>query len=600
MQSNNGFSMFSPNTPLIIAELACGHDGNVGQFKALIDGAKRCGVSVVKSQIFEVHERVTKDHPEWDIFNKLYFSVEDWRSIREYITQKNMYLYADVFGYESLNIAKLLDVDGLKIHSEDLLNYHFIEQVLLLGKPTLIGVGGAHRLEIYNLLEFLSKKGLTDQIILMPGVQNFPTATSGHSLTEISDLCEKYADRYKVKIGCADHIDGGDKMSGIFPLMALSHGSSIIEKHFTIDRHLRWEDYESALDEANFSDFVKNVQTSLPWLNKVSSLSSGEKEYRKRFKKTPVIAKSVFTDQVIDIDCFTYVKDTEKKIPLSSLQLVGQVAGRNLLPGEYIRRDMVNNCVGAVIVSRCSSSRLPDKALVDVAGKPSLCWLIERIKKCKNIDRVVLATSTSEEDDQLAEIAGMCGVDFFRGDLENVSNRFLKCADEYGFDHIVRITGDDLLRDEVMIDKLIESHLFNSSDVSITAGMPYGGQTEIFTYDVIKAIKENVENPTDTEYLEWFLQNNRLFNVNYIHCDYEFSEAARLTLDYEEDRLFFETIFKALAPNGEHFLIPNAMKWIIDNPQVMEINSNRMPRYNLIRNEFGVFDTEDLPLNIKI
>ena len=71
-------------------------------------------------------------------------------------------------------------------------------------------------------------------------------------------------------------------------------------------------------------------------------------------------------------------------------------------------------------------------------------------------------------------------------DLNNVSKRFYQAAKFYELDHIVRITGDDILRDEVMIDKIVESHLYNSCDVSMTENMPYGTHSDVFSFEVIK------------------------------------------------------------------------------------------------------------------
>ena len=129
----------------------------------------------------------------------------------------------------------------------------------------MIGVGGAHRLEIIKLLENLKKKDLCNQIILMPGIQTFPTPLEAHSIFEISDLIEKYSKRFNVKVGCADHISGDSKDALDFPLMCLSSGACLIEKHVTSKRELKWEDYQSALDSDVFENFCKKVKNFLAY-----------------------------------------------------------------------------------------------------------------------------------------------------------------------------------------------------------------------------------------------------------------------------------------------------------------------------------------------
>lgn len=597
---NTNFSDLSASAPYIIAELACGHEGSTSKFKSLVDAVKSSGANAVKSQIFVPLERVTPEHPEWDIFNKLCFSAQEWQELSCYVKENGLLFFADVFGYDGFEIAKSCDVDGYKIHSEDMLNHNFISAVAAEGKITMIGVGGAHRIEIYQMLNFLSAGKNNSRVVLMPGVQTFPTSTESHSLKEISDLVDKYSQRFGVKVGCADHISGDDPMAMIFPLMSLSEGACVIEKHVTLNREDQWEDYESALSAQAFKDFVHHLKKTLPWLGRVKGLSSEEKQYRRQFKKSPVASVNLTKGDQIKSRSIKYIKHHDKKIPLSTTDLINSTLLESVSQDQFISRDVLTSRVGAVIVARCRSSRLANKAMLPIMGKESILWLIERIKRCNNLDDIVLATSRSSDDDGLAALAEQAGIKTFRGEEDNVANRFLCCADQFSLDHIVRITGDDLVRDESMIDQAIDAHLKSSCDITITSCMPYGTQTEIFTYKVIKAINNNVINPKDTEYLEWFLQNDRLFSICYVKGEYEFDERIRLTLDYEEDLVFFETIFSALSRDNASFTLADILRYIKENPWVKNINSHRMPRYNITRNAHGLYETEDLELAISL
>ena len=152
-----------------------------------------------------------------------------------------MFVFADIFGLESFKLAERIKVDGYKIHSEDTLNFKFIEKVVKSNKIILIGVGGSHRIEIKSLLNYL-KKGINKKIILMTGVQTFPTPFIAHSISEVKDLIDKYS-KYGIKVGFSDHVKGGTEESFILPIMALSAGASAIEKHFTTDRKFKQTDY---------------------------------------------------------------------------------------------------------------------------------------------------------------------------------------------------------------------------------------------------------------------------------------------------------------------------------------------------------------------
>ncbi len=106
-----------------------------------------------------------------------------------------------------------------------------------------------------------------------------------------------------------------------------------------------------------------------------------------------------------------------------------------------------------------SSSRLPGKSMLPLAGKPLVFRMIERIKKCKKIDEIVIATSDQQEDKVLVDLAEELQVSYFQGDLLDLRNRYLKAAEKFQANFIVRIPADNPMPDWNEIDKLIEFHL---------------------------------------------------------------------------------------------------------------------------------------------
>ena len=599
--NKNIFNSLQPHKGTVIAEFACGHEGDLEKFKNLVDGVKNTSATIIKSQIFIPIERVDKSHPEWQLFNDVCLDEKQWYQAVDYTKKSGKLFFSDIFGDAGLEIAENAGVDGYKIHSEDLLNTNFIEKVAKIGKPLMIGVGGAHRLEIIKLLENLKKKDLCNQIILMPGIQTFPTPLEAHSIFEISDLIEKYSKRFNVKVGCADHISGDSKDALDFPLMCLSSGACLIEKHVTSKRELKWEDYQSALDSDVFENFCKKVKKFSSLLKPLASLNKDELSYRYAFKKTAVAKKRIKKNSLITKNDIEFIKLEKSKLPLAAIDIIGKKTKIDINKGDLITSNKIKNKIGAVIVARLNSSRLPNKALKKISGEESLSLLIKRIKKCKKIDEIILATSKNKNDQKLERIASRCKIKFFKGDLENVSNRFFEAAKKFKLDHIVRITGDDILRDEIMIDKAVVSHLENSCDVTITTNMPYGTQTEIFTFECIKAIMENAEELNNTEYLEWFLQNDRNFSVNYLKSDYIFNQDIRLTLDYPEDLKLFEKIFSHFKKiKKKNFSLEDVISFVSSDPKILKINNFLLPKFETKKNESGAYVSDKINLNLKI
>ena len=112
-----------------------------------------------------------------------------------------------------------------------------------------------------------------------------------------------------------------------------------------------------------------------------------------------------------------------------------------------------------IIQARMSSTRLPGKSMMLLAGKPLVFRMVERLKKCKNIDQIVLAIPDQPEDQVLVDLANELGIYFFKGSLLDVRDRYLKCAEKFNADFILRIPADNPMPDANEIDKLIEFHL---------------------------------------------------------------------------------------------------------------------------------------------
>ena len=571
------FSKLKPNNGCVIAEIACGHEGNPAKLKKLIDCVVDSECQIIKFQIFKTFERAIKGHKEWDIFHKLELSNEEWHKHIEYAKNKGLHIFADVYGPDSYSLAKQMNIDGYKIHSEDLLNTKFILEVCKSKKIVMIGVGGAKRKEIAELLEQIYINEPFSKIILMTGVQTFPTPIEAHSINEVSDLARKYS-KYGVKIGFSDHVDGSKNESFTLPLMAFSAGAGVIEKHLTFDRKDKWIDYHSALDFNDFKDFIKQVKLLCGLLDKIGKVNDYEKSYRKMFKKSPAFSDNFKKGHILINEDIIYVKDVENSIPIASHSLIGKKISRSVNKNQLIKLNTLSPKIGAVIVARCDSSRLPNKALIKINGRESIALVIDRIKRCNEVDQIILATTNEKADDQLVSIAEREGIDFYRGPTENVALRYSETVDAFNLDHFVRITGDAILCDEVMIDKAIISHLRSSCDVTFMKKMPFGTAKEIVSSDTIKTILETATSLNNTEYLEYYLENDRNFNINYVDSEYVFNPKLRITLDYEEDLQFFSEIYKHFGKTNLKFTLLEAIEWLNQNENIVLINSHKIQK----------------------
>ena len=107
------------------------------------------------------------------------------------------------------------------------------------------------------------------------------------------------------------------------------------------------------------------------------------------------------------------------------------------------------------VQARMTSQRLPGKVMLEVAGRPVLAYLLERLAHCQRTSMVVVLTSRDPSDDAVADFCQRQGLECFRGDLHNVARRFADALDHYGVEGFVRISGDSPLLDQALVDQCL-------------------------------------------------------------------------------------------------------------------------------------------------
>lgn len=193
--------------------------------------------------------------------------------------------------------------------------------------------------------------------------------------------------------------------------------------------------------------------------------------------------------------------------------------------------------LGIVIQARMGSSRLPGKVLMPIAGKPLLDHVLGRLEALEHAAQVVVATSTSELDQQ---IAAHCRgrVPCFRGSELDVLDRYFRCTDEFGFQHVVRLTADNPFTDIEELDRLVDLHLAGGYDYSHSFGMmPVGVGAEVFTADALAISHREGHAPNHREHVNEYIQENSArFRIGALDVPArKRAPELRLTVDTPED-----------------------------------------------------------------
>ncbi len=229
------------------------------------------------------------------------------------------------------------------------------------------------------------------------------------------------------------------------------------------------------------------------------------------------------------------------------------------------------NC-DVLIPVRTGNTRLPGKALKKIDGKEIILYLVERLKLCKNIRKVIICTTSLFSDDMLSELLTRNNIDYFRGREKDTLDRFNSAAKKFGTDFIINVDGDDIYTDPIYVDQMAQ-HFENTHDDYIDMiGFPFGFRSVGFSKNALTKICELKDtNDTETGYRDYFTTVDifKIFNIDYNFI--EFPKNLRLSLDYEEDLDLAKIIFNKL---GNNFHLADILQLFQNNPELLKITSD--------------------------
>lgn len=173
----------------------------------------------------------------------------------------------------------------------------------------------------------------------------------------------------------------------------------------------------------------------------------------------------------------------------------------------------------AIIQCRLTSTRLPAKVMLDLGGKTLLERVIESAKKSTLIDEIWVATSNDRCDDLIEWKSIQAGCNVFRGDLDDVLNRYAQCAIKANADIIVRVTADNPLTSPHLIDVAVKHIITKKCDYVSFNCIPYGAGTEAFTMQALLHANEKSQDLHEREHVTIFIKNNpKLFKIEFVDC----------------------------------------------------------------------------------
>ena len=242
--------------------------------------------------------------------------------------------------------------------------------------------------------------------------------------------------------------------------------------------------------------------------------------------------------------------------------------------------------VVAIIQARMAASRLPDKVMLDLGGKPILEWVVERTRRAKRCKEVVVATTLDPLDDPVFEFCRQKDYRVGRGSVHDVLDRYYQAAKHFQADVVVRITADCPLIDPVLVDQAVQLFLSNTGSLELRAVLaaprfdfvtnrlpppwgrtfPIGLDVEVMTYDALEQAKKRAVSQHQKEHVTPYL--------------YEGTPAEQLKYKVEGS-----PYSSAMTPEGHHIALLHHtpdygnLRWTVDTPEDLQLVREIVSRF---------------------
>ena len=295
------------NSVFIIAELSANHNGSKETAVETIRAAKRTGADAIKLQTYRA-DTITLDVKEKDfliegdsiwagqnlfsLYEKAYTPWEWHKELFRVAKEEGLICFSSPFDPTAVDLLEELGNPIYKIASFEITDIPLIKYVASKGKPIIISTGIAALEDIELAVETCRNEG-NDQITLLKCTSSYPAPMEEANLVMIKDLAE----RFNVVSGLSDHTLGITA-----PVVAVTQGAKVIEKHFILDKTIGGPDASFSLDEEEFTQMVKAVREAELALGKVDYTLTEKQKQGRNFSRSLYIAKDVKKGDLVTID----------------------------------------------------------------------------------------------------------------------------------------------------------------------------------------------------------------------------------------------------------------------------------------------------------
>ena len=323
----------------IIAEMSANHGGDIGVAKATIKAAHEIGANAIKLQTYTA-DTITLDCDNedfvisggtlwdnqklYDLYQEAHLPWEWHKELFDYAREIGIDIFSSPFDKTAVDFLEQFNPSAYKIASFEITDYELIRYTASKGRPIIISTGIATIEEIQDAVNICRGEG-NDDIILLKCTSAYPAALEDANLAMIPNLAETF----DVISGFSDHTLGTTA-----PVVAVTLGAKVIEKHFILDKSIGGADADFSLDKEEFSQMIKAVRDAEKLLGKVDYSMTDKKKKSRQFSRSLYVAKDIKKGEVFTEENIRSVRPGYGMHPKHLQGVLGKVAEHNYSFGE--------------------------------------------------------------------------------------------------------------------------------------------------------------------------------------------------------------------------------------------------------------------------
>lgn len=345
--SSNFLNKINGGKVYTIAEMSANHAGNLDYALKTVEAAKNAGADCLKIQTytadtmtidcdndyFKIKEGLWEGYTLYDLYSEASMPWEWQSTIKDKCDQIGIDFLSTPFDQSSVDFLENLGVEFYKVASFELVDIPLIEYIASKGKPMILSTGMGSLEEIEDAVNACKAQG-NNQIILLKCTSEYPASYEDMNLATIMDL----KNRFDVTIGLSDH-----SMGSLAPVVAVTLGAQVIEKHFCVDRTVKTADSSFSMMPEEFKQMVEDVNNAQKTKGRVNYQLSEKEKNNLKFRRSVFAVKDIDRGECITEENTRVIRPGYGIEPLKYKKILGKKVNIKIDRGTPIAGEWIDD-----------------------------------------------------------------------------------------------------------------------------------------------------------------------------------------------------------------------------------------------------------------